>query len=113
MKKYVILALNHFVKERKVEGWRRATWFVGVWKECEQIGVRRRSTSRYVVDCVRRNWSVLGQGSREIASTKRVRQETGAGRHVDGRGRGKEQHREAIEERTEEACAFVGVCACV
>ena len=37
----------------KVEGWRRATWFLGVWEECGQIGVGRRSTSRYIVDCVR------------------------------------------------------------
>ena len=75
-------SMPHFHSETpcpNVEGWRRATWFLGVWKECEQIGVSRRSASRYVVDCVRRNWSVLGQGSPEIASTKRGRQGIRAG----------------------------------
>ena len=56
---------------------------------------------------MRRNWSVFGKGSPEIVSTRRVRQGKGAGRQVDGRTRGKEQHGEATEERTEEAWAFV------
>ena len=37
MERYASLALNHSVNERKVEGWRRATWVLGVWEECEQL----------------------------------------------------------------------------
>ena len=45
---------------------------------------------------------MLGQGSPEIVSTKRVQQGKGAGRQVDGRTRGKEQHGEVNEEKTDE-----------
>ena len=53
---------------------------MGVWDECGHVRASRISTSTQVVDYVRRNWSVLGQGSPEIASIRCARQGIEAGK---------------------------------